>query len=161
MDGVGHPLAVLTTPANVNEGTRLPRLVDAVVPIKQSGGRPPRRRPDKLIADKAYDSKHNRRELEKRGIIPRIAVINRAGKQKEQKTEAVEKTDETVVPQVDQDIEKKPKLGLYRWKVERTFSWLRRFRRLRIRDESQGRLHRAFLLIACSLINWRMLSKNA
>jgi IS5 family transposase len=104
------------------------RLVDAVVPIRQHQGRP-RRRPEKLHADKAYDSKRNRRLLRRRGIVPRIA---RRG------------------------IESRQKLGRYRWVVERTMSWFHQFRRLRIRDERQGRMHRAFLLLACALINWRM-----
>src|SRR6266516_7522225 len=128
VDRKGHPLAVLTTAANVNEGTQLMPLVDAVAPIRQKRGRP-RRRPEKLHADKGYDSQRNRRGLRQRGIVPRIA---RRG------------------------VESREKLGRYRWVVERTISWFHQFRRLRIRDERQGRLHRAFLLLACALINWRM-----
>jgi transposase len=128
VDRRGHPLAVLTTAANVHDGTQLIRLVDAVVPIRQKRGRP-RRRPEKLDADKGYDSQRNRRLLRKRGIVPRIA---RRG------------------------IESREKLGRHRWVVERTISWFHQFRRLRIRDERQGRLHRAFLWLACALINWRM-----
>lgn len=148
VDGVGHPLAVLTTAANVNEGTKLPRLLSAIVPIAQPDGKPPRRYPDKLHADKAYDSQKNRDELEKRGILQRIASYPRVNGSTKNKDAKAKK-------------EPKPKLGRYRWKIERTISWLHRFRRLRIRDERQGRLHRAFLLIACSLINWRMLCKAA
>jgi IS5 family transposase len=122
---------VLVTAANVNEGTRLTRLVDAVVPIRNKDAAPPRRRPDKLHADKGYDSAANRRALEARGILPRIA---RRG------------------------IEDSQKLGRHRWVVERTISWLHQFRRLRIRDERQGKLHRAFLLLAAALVNWRMLT---
>jgi transposase len=132
VDRTGHPLAVLVTAANVNEGTRLTRLVDAVVPIRQKGA-PPRRRPDKLHADKGYDSAHNRQALEARGITPRIA---RRG------------------------VEDSQKLGRHRWVVERTISWLHQFRRLRIRDERQGKLHRAFLLLAAALVNWRMLTQE-
>ena len=97
------------------------------MPVRQRRGRP-RRRPEKLHADKGYDSKKNRRELRKRGIVPRIA---RRG------------------------VDSSQKLGPHRWVVERTISWFHQFRRLRIRDERQGRLHRAFLLIACALVNWR------
>jgi transposase len=128
VDQAGHPLAVLTTAANVNEGTQLPRLLDAVAPIRQRRGRP-RRRPDKLHADKGYDSASNRQALRKRGIMPRIA---RRG------------------------VESSQKLGRYRWVVERTISWFHQFRRLRIRDERKGKFHRAFLLIAAALINRRM-----
>ena len=76
-----------------------------------------------------YDSAKNRQALRKRGIVPRIA---RRG------------------------VESSQKLGRYRWVVERTISWFHQFRRLRIRDERKGRLHRAFLLLACALINYRM-----
>jgi transposase len=36
--------------------------------------------------------------------------------------------------------------------VERTFAWLTRFRRLRIRDERRADIHLAFLQISCALI---------
>lgn len=88
-----------------------------------------RRRPDKLHADKGYDSVGNRTALGERGIASRIA---RRG------------------------VESSQRLGRHRWVVERTISWLHQFRRLRIRDERKGRLHRAFLLLAAALINHRM-----
>lgn len=47
-------------------------MLDAVPPLKGPRGRP-RRRPDKLHADKAYDHKRCRRECRERNIIPRIA----------------------------------------------------------------------------------------
>ena len=130
VDRVGHPLAVMISAANVNEGTKLTRLIDAVVPIRQEDGHR-RRRPAKLHADKGYDSASNRAALEERGITPRIA---RRG------------------------IDSRQKLGRYRWVVERTISWIHQFRRLRIRDERRGKLHRAFLLLAAALINHRMLA---
>jgi transposase len=42
----------------------------------------------------------------------------------------------------------------YRWVVERTFSWLNRFRRLKIRYERRADIHLAFLHLACALITW-------
>ncbi len=36
--------------------------------------------------------------------------------------------------------------------VERTFSWLARFRRLRIRDERRADIHLAFLQLGCILV---------
>ena len=71
-DGRGIPLVSLATAANVNEGTVLLDAVDAIPPIKRPRGRP-RRRPDKLHADKAYDARQRRAGLRRRGIIPRIA----------------------------------------------------------------------------------------
>jgi hypothetical protein len=68
--------------------------VDAIEPIKGRRGRS-RKRPAKLHADKAYDSKPLREELHSRGIMPRIA---RRG------------------------IESSEGLGRHRWVVERTLS---------------------------------------
>jgi IS5 family transposase len=68
--------------------------VDAVEPIKRPCGRP-RKRPEKLHADKAYDAAARRRALRQRGITPRIA---RRG------------------------IESSERLGRHRWVVEITQS---------------------------------------
>src|SRR5215831_13417984 len=42
-----------------------------------------------------------------------------------------------------------------RWVVERTHSWLNRFRRLLIRWEKRARTYIAMLHLACGLITWR------
>jgi len=81
--------------------------------------------PGKLHADKAYDAAHCRESLAKRAILSRIAR---------------------------RKVESSEKLGRYRWVVERTFAWLNRFRRLRVRYERRADIHLAFLLLACSLI---------
>jgi transposase len=132
VDREGTPLTILLTAANVNETTMLEATVDAVQPIKGRKGRP-RKRPDKLHADKGYDSKKNRAALRQRGITPRIA---RKG------------------------VESKQRLGRYRWVVERTHSWLNRFRRLKVRYERRADIHEAFLKIGCSLICWKLLQRG-
>ena len=38
-------------------------------------------------------------------------------------------------------------LGRHRWVVERTFAWLNRFRRLRVRYERRADIHQAFLTL--------------
>jgi putative transposase len=43
-----------------------------------------------------------------------------------------------------------------RWVVERTHSWLNRFRGLLIRWSKKPRNHRALLQLACGLITWRL-----
>lgn len=43
-------------------------------------------------------------------------------------------------------------LGVYRWVVERTNSWLHQYRRLRVRYERRGDIHEAFLKLGCILI---------
>jgi hypothetical protein len=43
-------------------------------------------------------------------------------------------------------------LGIYRWVVERTGSWLHSFRKLRLRTDRTAAIHEAFVALACSLI---------
>jgi len=132
VDRQGTPLAVWLTAANVNEGTLLEDVIDAIEPIRRPRGRPgrPRQRPDKLHADKAYASRHNRQALRRRGITPRIA---RPG------------------------IDSSQHLGRFRWVVERSLGWLNRFRRLVIRYERRADIHLAFLDLGCALICFTVL----
>lgn len=116
--------------ANVHDSRMMLETVDAIEPIKRPKGRP-RKRPAKLHADKAYDSKPLREELRRRSITPRIA---RRG------------------------IESSERLGRHRWVVERTISWLNRYRRLRIRYERRADMHLAFLHIGCALICWNFIN---
>lgn len=127
----GVPLAVRLTAANVNECTVLEVMLDAIPPVRGTRGRP-RRRPEKLHADKAYDTAACRRACRARHIQPRIA---RKG------------------------IESSQKLGRHRWVVERTFAWLGRFRRLVVRYERRADIHEAFLSLGCSLICWQALHR--
>jgi len=115
--------------ANVPDAYLLERLLDDVPPIASPVGRP-RRRPDKLHGDKAYDSRKSRAACRLRRIVPRIA---RRG------------------------IESSERLGRYRWVVERTFAWLHRFRRLVIRYERRADIHRGFLTLAAIVVCTRFL----
>ena len=102
VDRNGIPLNVALTAANMHDSRMLESMLDTLAPIKVPRGRP-RRRPHKLHADKAYNSKANRLACRLRSVIPRIA---RKG------------------------IESRERLGRFRWVVERTFSWLSNYRRL-------------------------------
>ena len=115
--------------ANLNDVSLFEGLLDAIEPIKGPRGRP-RTRPKKVHGDKAYEAKHCRDYLRRRGISGRIA---RKG------------------------IESKERLGRYRWVVERTQAWLSRFRRLDVRYERRSDIHRAFLDLGCALICWNFL----
>ena len=68
----GIPLAVGVSGANRPDHTVFEPLVERIPPIKRPRGRP-RKRPDKLHADKGYDYRHCRAHLRRRGIKARIA----------------------------------------------------------------------------------------
>jgi transposase len=93
----------------------------------------PRRRPGRVIADRAYDHKPQRRELRKRGIRPEIARRN---------------------------TEHGSGLGRYRWVVERTFAWLHQFKRLLVRYDRRAEIHQAFLALGCCLVCYRRLRNS-
>ena len=128
-DATGAPLAVSLTGGNRNDVTQLLPLIDGVEPVKGKRGRP-RRRPERLLADRAYDHDKYRRELWARGVKPVIAR---------------------------RETEHGSGLGRERWVVERTFAWLHGFRRLRTRYERLPELHQAFLDLGCAVICLRML----
>ncbi len=110
--------------ANTHDSRLLEPLVDAVPPIKRPRGRP-RKRPEKLHADKGYDYPRCRSALTERGIKVRIA---RRGKDSSER------------------------LGQHRWVVERTLAWLSQYRRLTVRYERRSDIHQAFLHLGCALI---------
>jgi transposase len=121
-DGGGLPLTAVVTAANVND-TMFQAVLDDVTPVRTPSGQR-RRRPGKVHADKAYDSRANRAYLRRRGITARIA---RRG------------------------MESSSRLGRHRWRVERSLSWLSCWRRLQVRwDQDSGRWF-AFVLLACAL----------
>ncbi len=62
VDRKGVPLSVMTSAANVHDSMVFEKLLDSIDPIKRPRGCPgrPRKRPEKLHADKAYDDKSAR-----------------------------------------------------------------------------------------------------
>ncbi|MFD9327849.1 IS5 family transposase [Streptomyces sp. NPDC060065] len=130
-DGKGTPLHVITTAASVNDITQTLALVDGIPPVAGRPGRP-RRRPEFILGDKAYDSRVVRRELRTRRIMP---VISPKG-----------------APNIKG-------LGKLRYVVEQAFALLHQFERLAIRWERRLELHEAFVSLACSLICRRRLKK--
>ena len=128
--GRGTPLALSLTGGNRHDITQLLPLVDAVPPVRGKRGRP-RRRPKRLLGDRAYQSRSHRRGLRARGIRPIIAT---------------------------QRTQHGSGLGKERWVVERTISWLHQYRRLRVRYERRADIHEAFLQLAGCLICLKLLN---
>jgi transposase len=129
-DADGVPLAIEHSGANVHDSRYAVALVDAIPPIKQPDGRR-RRRPDEVLADRAYDADDKiRKPLKRRRIIPTIGHRNE---------------------------EHGSGLGAFRYVVEACFEWLFQWRRLRVRYEKRDDIHQAFLNLGCALICWRRL----
>jgi transposase len=123
-DGNGIPLATTLTGANAHDVTQLMPLVDAIPALAGKAGKP-RRRPRRVQGDRAYDSEPHRQKLRNLGMTPVLARRN---------------------------TEHGSGLGIYRWVIERSISWLHQFRRLRVRYERRDDIHEAFLLLGCIVI---------
>ena len=109
----------------------LETMIDAIPALLRPRGRP-RKRPHTWHADKGYDYPRCHRVLKPRHLISRMA---RKG------------------------IDSSARLGRYRWVVERTLSWLNRYRRLKVRYERREDIHQAFLAVRCALICWHFIER--
>lgn len=122
-------MVIALTGANRHDVTQLKPLVESIPVVGGKVGRP-RSKPQSIYGDRAYDSEPHRQWLRSKGIKPFLAK---------------------------RYSEHGSGLGLYRWVVERTISWLHQFRKLRIRFERRDDIHLAFLYLACAIICWRHL----
>ncbi|MFI0192123.1 IS5 family transposase [Streptomyces sp. NPDC017082] len=66
-EGRCRPLGLVLTPGHYGDGPQLERVLEQVSVPRTGVGRP-RTRPDRVLADKAYTSRRNRRYLRRRGI---------------------------------------------------------------------------------------------
>ena len=121
------PLVVQTVPANQHDVTTMLPLVVNMPAVAGKPGRP-KRQPTMIVADKAFDDKSLRSLLRWLGIEP-------------------------VLPKRSDDDHG---LGVWRWFIERTISWLHQFRRLRIRWDRKPETHQAFLSLAAGIICYRI-----
>lgn len=134
VDGGGLPLGVRLESASPGEAT-LAEATLAEVKVPRPKGRP-RQKPERVIADRAYDSDPLRERLKKRGI-------------------------ELIVPYRKNNKQRRyhdgRKLRRYkrRWIIERTNAWLGQFRRLLVRHEHLLSTYRAFFYLACLWITLR------
>jgi transposase len=125
----GVPLAIRTAGANASDHRQI---LPVVMDYPKVGGTPgrPKELPDELYADRGYDSEGTRALLRWLGIEPHIArrrTPNGSGP------------------------------GKVRWVVERTISWLKGLRRLRVRYDRLGVIVDAWTTLAASVICFRML----
>lgn len=127
-DRHGLPVAIWIASGQRNEVTLVEETLDSRF-IKEL--------PERLIGDKAYDSNKLDERLAKRGV-ELIAPHNPTHRTKTQDGRPLRRYRR-------------------RWKVERLFAWLLRFRRIHTRYERKARNFLAFLKFGCALILLRRL----
>jgi len=108
------------------------------VSVPRVGRGRPKSKPQRVIADRAYDSDPLRRRLRQRGI--QLICPHRQNRRK--------------APTQDGRALRRYRR---RWKIERTFAWLGNFRRLVVRYERSLTMYNAFFHVACLLIVLRHL----
>jgi transposase len=140
VDGAGTPLGAYLEAASPAAVTLLERTLDTVAVGRPGKPGRPRKRPERLIADRGYDSNPLRARLVRRGIEPIIPARRNHQRATHQDGR---------------------KLRRYRrrWIVERTFAWLGHFRRLVVRDERLITTYTGFFPMACALLTLRRVLK--
>ena len=133
VDGAGVPLGKHLDSASPAEVKLAEKTLAAIrVPHGSRPGRP-RQKPERVIADKAYDSDPLRKRLQRRGI-------------------------ELIVPHKRNRVRPPTQDGRAlrryrrRWTVERTIAWLGNFRRLVVRWDRSTTIYETFFHIACFMI---------
>ena len=133
VDKGGVPLAIRTAGANASDHNQILPLVALAFPrVKGRPGRP-RQAPDTVYADAGYDSEATRSLLRHLGIEPRIrrrGTAHGSG------------------------------LGKVRWVVERTISWFKGLRRMRVRYDRSDDIIEAWKSLAMSVITFRLWSHD-
>jgi transposase len=140
VDGAGTPLGAYLEAASPAEVTLLEKTLDTVAVGRPGKPGRPRKRPERLIADRGYDSNPLRARLVRRGIEPIIPARRNHQRATHQDGR---------------------KLRRYRrrWIVERTFAWLGHFRRLVVRYERLITTYTGFFHMACALLTLRRVLK--
>jgi putative transposase len=129
-DGRGVPLSIEVTGANTHDKRMVEATLDGI-PIARPEATEDN--PQNLCLDKGYDYVDVRELVNEYGYTAHIPVRG-------------------------EDTSKRKKIPGYRarrWVVERTHSWMNRFRRLLIRWEKKVANYKAFLHFACAWITFR------
>jgi transposase len=135
VDGRGRPLSILVTPGQAGDNPQLVALLETIC-VRGRRGRP-RKRPDRVIADKAYDHPTTRALLRRRGIHATIPLKARPARYRPRQGRP---------PRFDHDIYKNRNV------VERCFNRLKQWRDLATRYAKRATLYRAALTIAAIMI---------
>ena len=137
VDGAGVPLGSHLTSASPAE-VRLAEPTLNAISVPRGGRGRPKKKPARVIADRAYDSDPLRGRLQRRGIQRICPHRRNRRKPATQDGRALRRYRR-------------------RWKIERTFAWLGNFRRLVVRYDRSLRMYNALFHVACLIIALRHL----
>ncbi len=140
----GLPLGFLLASANRAEVRLAEQTLDTIC-VRRPRGRP-RRRPEKLVADRGYDSRTFRRALRRRRIRMCIPPKRRPASWRA-------KRGRPVLAHKDDYRQ--------RYTVERTFAWLGAFRRLLIRWERLAGVYQGFFAFALMVLSVRVAARSS
>jgi len=136
-DGAGVPLGVVVSGANTPDMKLVETTLDSI-PVERPT--PTAAEPQNLLLDKGYDFPQVRELVDEFGYTAHIPL-------KKKRNEPAPKP---------KDLKKRiPGYRARRWVVERTHSWMNRFRRLLIRWEKKPENYVGFLHFACAWITLR------
>ncbi len=129
-EGKGIPVGLAVDGANRHDMKMSRRTLESI-PLERP--KPTKRKPQGLCLDKGYDYNEVRDLVKEFGFTAHIRTRGEEAK----------------------EIKKKAGYKARRWVVERTHSWLNRFRRILIRWEKLGETYIAMLHLALGIITWR------
>jgi len=129
-EGKGIPVGLAVDGANRHD-MKMSRGTLESIPLERP--KPTKRKPQGLCLDKGYDYNEVRDLAREFGFTSHIRSRGEEAK----------------------EIKKKAGYKARRWVVERTHSWLNRFRRILIRWEKLGETYIAMLHLALGIITWR------
>jgi len=135
VDGHGLPLGFHLDSAHTAEVKLAEQTLDTIRVARPRGH--PKRRPDKLVADRGYDSRAFRSALRRRGIAMCIPAKRRPASWRAKRGRPVQARREDY---------------RLRYTVERSFAWLGAYRRLLIRWERCFEIYRSWFAFAVMLL---------
>ena len=129
-DAAGMPIGLAVDGANRHD-CKMVQVTLESVPVQRP--RPTRQRPQGICLDKGYDSQHVRELVT---VFGYTAYIKARGEEAHA-------------------IKRQAGFKARRWVVERTHSWMNRFRRILIRWEKKPENYLGLLHLVCALITYR------
>ncbi len=130
VDERGTPLSIVASGAHVHDVKLLEPTLDQTVATRPPPQNPPR---ENLCLDAGYAGEPARKAVEARHYVPHVRPRNKEIAAKR----------------------RRPCMRTRRWVVERTHSWLNRYRKLLVRFEKTALSFEGLLQLACSLIVFR------